>query len=223
MRKSRLNIRHILAVVIPLIAIATSACGPSGPEPTSTMSVDDIYTAAFNTLSVQQATQLALTPPTSTPSPIPLPTLAPPPTLGAVIPFGSATTSAIGSTSGCDSSVYVNDVTIPDGTKMDPSNDFTKTWTVMNNGTCAWTTSYKLAFVSGVDMGGSAVPLALDVPVGQQAKISVDLTAPDSVGIYTGYWRLQNPQGQFFGDRISVEIKVTSGSGSDTETPTTGP
>ena len=32
--------------------------------------------------------------------------------------------------------------TIPDNSEFDPGDSFTKTWTVLNDGTCSWTTNY---------------------------------------------------------------------------------
>ena len=38
------------------------------------------------------------------------------------------------------------DVTVPDGTELNPGDDFTKTWRIMNNGSCTWNTSYDAIF-----------------------------------------------------------------------------
>ena len=230
MRKPHRNTRHLPLLLAALLSLTLSACGSANADATPTMSVDAIYTAAFQTFTAQQATQLALTPPT--PTDTPFPTLAQP-TFSTNLTFGTPTTSAGGTALGCDNSVYVADVTIPDKTVMSPGKSFTKTWRVMNNGTCAWSTDYKLAFTDGEAMGGTSVPVPSSVPVGQQVEISVKLTAPANDGDYTGGWRLQNPQGQFFGNRITVVIKVGSGSAStgtpgtptstDTPTPTATP
>jgi Ig-like domain-containing protein len=217
------------SLVMPMLAIAAllalSACGPAKPEPTPTMSVDAIYTAAFQTLSAQQATQLALTPPTPLPSQTPLPTVAVPTTGASTtgLPVSGSTTapsSGAGSAQACDNSTFVNDVTVPDGTVMNSGQTFVKTWTLMNSGTCPWGAGYKLAFVAGESMGGTSVPLASNVPAGQQAQISVSLTAPSAPGNYSGTWQLQNAQGQLFGNQITVVIKVGGGAeASATATP----
>ena len=212
---------RLLPAFIALAMLALSACGLGNADATPTLSVDAIYTAAYQTLAAQQATQLALTPPTETPSPTPLPSPTLIPTQST--PFGSPTTaSGGGGASGCDSSVFVSDVTVPDGTVMAPGQSFVKTWAVMNNGTCAWSTSYKLAFISGEQMDGSSVSVPSSVPAGQQAQLSVNLTAPITAGDYTGYWRLQNDKGEFFGNSVYVTIKVSGGSSTSsaaTDTP----
>lgn len=205
-----------------LLVLILSACGPSNANVTPTLSVDAIFTAAFQTLQAQEATQLALTPPTSTPSPSPFPSLPPPSPL-ATLPFASSTPFG-GGASVCDNSAYVSDVTIPDGTTLKPGEKFTKTWALYNSGTCAWTTSYKMAFVSGDAMGGATTVLAVAVPAGSQGNVSVAMTAPTSNGTYKGNWRLQNASGQPFGNVVYVEIKVGAGSTvTPGPSPTSGP
>ncbi len=216
----------IFALVI-LLALTLSACG-SNADATPTLSVEAIYTSAIQTFTAQQATQLALTPPTPSPSATPFPTLPPPPTLATTSLFGTPTTSA-GGVKSCNSSVYVSDVTIPDGTVIEAGKKFVKTWGLLNNGTCAWSTSYKIAFVSGDAMGGVSTALTTSVPAGQQIQISVNLKAPSDNGNYKGFWQLQTDQSQFFGNQVYVQIKVgagptdTPGAATDTPEPTATP
>jgi hypothetical protein len=209
------KIKHILILLALVMLLTLTACGSANANVTPTLSVDAIFTAAFQTLSAQQATQLALTPPTQTPSPTLFPTLASLPT---ALPFGTPTTSSSGSTSGCDSSAYVKDVTIPDGTTMAPGNTFVKTWAILNNGTCSWGTNYALAFISGSQMNGASTALLNTVPPGSQIQISVNLTAPSAAGDYTGWWRMHNDKGQYFGNPITVVIKVSGSSTTATST-----
>ncbi|RME07658.1 MAG: hypothetical protein D6803_03360, partial [Anaerolineae bacterium] len=154
--------------------------------------------------------------PTATPSETPLPTatLAVPPTQPPA-PGGGGNTSA------CDLAAFVSDVTIPDGTQMAPGAAFTKTWRLLNAGTCTWNASYRLIFVSGEQMGGVS-PQAFttgDIPPGATADVSVALTAPLTAGTYTGYWKLQNAQGVPFETSFYVQIVVT-GDATATVTPT---
>ncbi len=217
MRRSGPLPRFLSHILLVGAAISLSACTLGTPAATPTRVVDAIYTAAFQTLTVQRLTQQAVTPPTPAATATLFPTLPPPATLPSV-PFATSTTSSSSGTGGsCNNSVFVNDVTIPDGTVLPPSKNFVKTWTLMNNGTCAWDTSYKLAFISGDSLGGTSVPMPLNVPVGQQAQISVSLTAPDTPGDYKGSWQLVNPQGQAFGNVVTIVIKVAPAA---TDTPT---
>ncbi len=209
---------HTAASVLLLLPLLLTACGGKNANATPTLGVEAVYTAAYQTLIAQQATQLALTPPTSTPlPPTALPTLAPASPLP-TFSFASPTPGgAVGGTA-CDSSAFVADVTIPDNTVIDPGKAFTKTWTLLNNGTCTWSTSYKLAFQGGDQMGGATTPLTTSVGPGSSINISVKLTAPTTNGTYKGTWQMQNASNQFFGVAPFVLIKVGTGA-----TATAGP
>ncbi len=216
MRNKISSARRLVLSVAAAASLALSACNLGKAEATPTMSADAIYTAAFHTFTAQEATRLALTPSATV---TPQPSSTPPPTFTVAAPIGGATTAAGGQL--CNSSVYVNDVTIPVGTVIAPGKNFVKTWTVMNKGTCNWTTSYKLTFISGDAMGGSSVPVPGSVPAGQQTQISASLIAPTNPGDYTGTWQLEDPNGVAFGDVITVVIKVSGGGSGSTNTPGT--
>jgi hypothetical protein len=104
-------------------------------------------------------------------------------------------------TEGCTDKVeFDKDVTIPDDTRMDPGENFTKIWRMENVGTCTWTTSYSVVFDSGNIMGGPpSVPLSGNVPPGATIDISIDLTAPLTNGTHKGNWILRNSSGVLFG------------------------
>jgi hypothetical protein len=136
-------------------------------------------------------------------------------------PPSLVTTSASG-----DALVFVDDVTIPDGTIFEPGEAFTKTWRLQNAGENNWTPAYALKFDSGDQMGGPAeVLLEQTVPPNQTADLSVELIAPDEPGLYTGYWILRNAQGLTFGlgqDKdqgffVMIEVREPGG-----PTPTAG-
>ncbi|MGB8212340.1 MAG: NBR1-Ig-like domain-containing protein [Anaerolineales bacterium] len=109
---------------------------------------------------------------------------------------------------GCSNSIFNSDVTIPDGTQMSPGETFTKIWSVSNSGVCAWTSGFKLAFAGGDEMGGQDEILDSQVAVNQSIDLSVDLTAPDTPGEYTGAWFLEDAQGASFGEEFTVVIDV---------------
>jgi len=127
---------------------------------------------------------------------------------------------------------FVSDVTIPDGTELDPGASFVKTWRVENSGTCDWEEGFQLLFASGDQLGG---PAGVDLPslaVGEGLDISVDLTAPSSPGTYQGDWRFRSLEGSLFGTNLIVEIVVPepatdtpepSDTPEPTETPTPTP
>ena len=99
-----------------------------------------------------------------------------------------------------NSAKYIADVSIPDGTQINPGTGFTKTWRVENTGTCIWGTSYKLAFVRGEQMGApNQVPLPAEVKTGQSVDLSVNFIAPTEPGDYESYWKFNDPAGTQFG------------------------
>lgn len=213
------KLRRLLVAVSALSILALTACGGTAADTTPTLSVDAIFTAAHQTFEADQATQLALTPPTETPSPTLFPTL-PPPSPAATISFASSTPLSVGPAA-CDNSAYVADITVPDGTKINAGQSFVKTWALQNTGSCTWTTNYKLAFQTGDQMGGAAVNVPSPVGPGQQVNISVNLVAPTTNGSYKGFWRLQNESSISFGNQIYVQIEVGAG-GTAVPTSSTG-
>lgn len=99
-----------------------------------------------------------------------------------------------------DKADFIQDVTVLDDTRFSPGEKFTKTWRLANAGSCTWSTSYSLIFVSGDPMSGqSPQPLTAEITPGQTADFSINLTAPASAGTYRGNWMLQNEKGDLFG------------------------
>lgn len=210
----------VLAGIIALIASFNS--GDDGAD-----DVNAVYTNAAATLAVQQMTLMASSP-TATlalSTETPTATLTPPvsPTSFIQQPLVTNTVASSGGGSGavgCNNSVYVADVTIPDDTAVTPGQSLTKTWKLQNNGSCAWTATYKVSFVSGNAMGGTATPIGISVAPGQSADISIKLTAPSTAGDAIGYWILTNDSGQNFGTSFYIKVKV--GGTATTGTATTG-
>jgi len=108
----------------------------------------------------------------------------------------------------CDSMTFVADLTVPDGTKMNPGQSFTKTWRIKNTGSCTWNSSYKFVFVQGTAMGGQPQSINGNMSPSQTYDMSVPMTAPTQPGTYAGWWQLVNPQNVALGTRVWVEIVV---------------
>eukprot|EP00658_Telonema_sp_P-2_P036240 TRINITY_DN26255_c0_g3_i2.p1 TRINITY_DN26255_c0_g3~~TRINITY_DN26255_c0_g3_i2.p1 ORF type:complete len:336 (+),score=59.66 TRINITY_DN26255_c0_g3_i2:69-1076(+) len=102
---------------------------------------------------------------------------------------------------------FVADVTLPPNTEVLAGTQLTKIWTVRNGGTCFWPTGSKLVQIGGDEMGGSPTQVPAVTP-GHEQQISVDLQAPSRPGRYVSYWRMQDPQGRRFGQRIWCEFIV---------------
>jgi hypothetical protein len=210
------------AFLFALLAALFTACSPTpeAEEATATIRPEVRFTQAAETAIARTTLTAQASPvpedtlvPTATPlpsgTPTPEPSQTPSPDSGAP----TATTGSSGGGTNCDSSVFVSDVTVPDGKLFDPGEDFTKTWQIANNGSCTWTLEYSLRFVEGAQMSAeSPQPMIIEVPPGTLVEISVFMMAPQSAGSHTGFWQMQNANGEAFGNRIYVEIEVT-GSG----------
>ncbi len=205
-----------LAVSILIPALVLSACGSGAAAPSG-------GAAASNTAAAQTvfAAQTAAILPASSPLPsfTPVPMISPTFTV-TVTPTARATVPVVPVTALCDDLAYVSDVTIPDGTVIAPGGGFTKTWSIRNTGTCDWSTAYALAFLSGSAMDGSTTKVSAAVAAGGTVNISVGMYAPLTAGTYTGYWRMQNAVGTFFGESVFVKIVVSSGTVTITPTNT---
>ena len=94
----------------------------------------------------------------------------------------------------------MSDVTVPDGTPIQPGTDFIKTWRLKNAGSCVWTPDFQLVFVRGEQMSGpDAQPLGQQVVPSDMVDVSVKLKAPSKPGSYTGEWMLETPNRERFG------------------------
>lgn len=188
-----------------------TACGGNSADLTPTPDLNLIQThvvetyAAVLTQTESAAPTLELFP-TLTASA----TVAPLVTLPSTLPAVTQATAA--PTKSCYSMAFVSDVSIPDNTPVAPGQTFTKTWKVVNNGSCAWDAGFKFSFVTGDSMGGATYTLPSAVAVNAIVDISVAMTAPtNKTGAVRGDWRMQTAAGQFFGDQIYVVVTVGGG------------
>lgn len=125
---------------------------------------------------------------------------APPPTPVPFTPTPSVAPPTATPTGCHDAATFVADVTIPDGTSVQPGASFVKAWRLRNNGSCHWGAGYALVFAAGEPMGdGMPAPLSAETPPGATVDIAITLTAPRQPGTYRGHWRLQNAAGVPFG------------------------
>jgi len=112
---------------------------------------------------------------------------------------------------------FVTDLNLQDNNMqspppVSPGQAFSKGWRIQNSGTCAWTTAFRLVFVSGnvpgASMGGQPTAIQSFVQPGGQYDIFVNLVAPLTPGVYQGVWQMIDDRDQPFGDRIWVGITV---------------
>jgi len=198
-------------LLLGLAALVVLACNLPGLARPTDSGASAIYTAAARTVEAQ-LTQVSEPPPTQAIVPT-----FPPPTQGTVptsqppttaptntalppTPLPTVTKAPTQPPAACDAIKFVKDVTVPDNTQVSPNAPFIKTWRLRNTGTCTWTTSYALVFVSGDPMGApKSTPLTENVPPGNAADISVSLVAPGQPGTYRANFKLRNAGGQVFG------------------------
>lgn len=206
--------KRSLLLITTLIALLLSACaGTPEATPTPTSMADEISTIIAQVME-SQATPV---PPAAKPEPtatlLPTATIMTKPSPSPAVPAQSVSySSAV-----CDNAVYLSDITIPDYTETTAGESFTKTWSLQNTGTCAWTETYTVNFISGSSMSGESTTIGEAVYSGGTVQVSVDLIAPTTAGTYTGYWQMANDSGTTFGASFFVLIVVPS---STTSTPT---
>lgn len=205
------------------LTIALSACGNATTRSSTGQTVSDIYTAGALTFDTQAQISSSTPLSVSTATPTPIPALIPLTATQTLIPPTNAPIqnrpSGLWQNSGvpiqvdhniCNSSAYIDDVTIPDGTVLAPGETFVKKWTLQNTGFCMWKTNYTLTFFEGDTMSGLDTEIGKAIASGSQAIVSIALTAPNTEGIYTGYWILADGYGYPFGMPFFVQIVVSN-------------
>ncbi|HKJ26588.1 MAG TPA: NBR1-Ig-like domain-containing protein, partial [Anaerolineales bacterium] len=193
-----------LFLILVLAALVLAACNlpgrlsRAGGEVSLTQAAQTIN--AQMTLNAQNQLPTATTPAGETSQP----TIT-------IAPTNTSSPDATATEQPCDLAQYVKDVTVPDGTEMKPNETFTKTWRIENLGTCTWTSGYKIVFDEGDAMSGPSSQAITGGTVAPDAQvdISIDLTAPASMGTYRGTYQLRNADGVIFtASGFWVEIEV---------------
>lgn len=114
-------------------------------------------------------------------------------------PEGDATetvTLAVTSPPNCKvQAVLLEDVTIPDNTRVTAGETFTKTWRFKNTGTCHWK-DYTINFLTGDRMDAPDSAPIPDTLAGSTVDVSLELTAPTADGSYSGYFTLKTSEGK---------------------------
>ena len=220
---------HPISLALLALALAgLSACNLPGSAEETTSTLD--VTQAYQTVQARLTQAVARTPTQPAETPTPTATRTTPATTGAPTAQLRTATPKIDTPAGplCDQAGpgAPIDVTIPDDTVMQPGQEFTKTWRLINTGSCAWSKEYALVLFSGEALGAeTTIPLIQEIASGQSIDLSVDMQAPGTAGSYQSNWKIRNPAGAMFGIGPSggsafwVRI-VVAGSGTITVTPT---
>jgi hypothetical protein len=180
-----------ILVLAPMLACQTLSAGT--PQPAETLNA--LYTSAAETLSALSTDDII----TQTAQPLATTTLSF--SSASPAPAGTLTNTATSQPiTRCDAASFVTDVTYADGALVGRGSQFTKIWRLKNTGTCTWTTSYAIVFVSGERFESpAAVSMPGIVAPGQTIDLAVNLVAPSLDGRYRGSWKLRNASGVLFG------------------------
>src|SRR5512134_3358844 len=128
--------RNRLMTSLLLGIVLLTACNSPSADVTPTVDVNLIQTQVVETYAAALTGTASAAPtielfPTLTASATVAPLVTLPSTLAAITQPPAAATAS------CYSMAFVSDVTIPDNTAVSPGQTFTKTWKVINNGSCA--------------------------------------------------------------------------------------
>ncbi len=101
--------------------------------------------------------------------------------------------------------------TVSDGTKFSPGTGFVKTWTIKNNGTSAWDSSFQLRRKSSAILSSiSSLPVSGTVPVGSNYTFSISMKAPANAGTYQEDWEFVGPANEIIQIRAADNSWSTS-------------
>ncbi|MBW6465504.1 MAG: hypothetical protein K0B06_03265 [Brevefilum sp.] len=183
-------------LVTCILILFLSACGGKDQEiQVPTLDATRLNETAVSLVTEDYAETQAIIP---TETPTPTLTQTPIPTLDRTRPPLFTPTSEVP----CNQAAAGRpiDVTIPDDTKVGPGQPFSKTWRLENVGACTWTRLYTVTFFSGNSLGARYTQnLQQPVNPGDTVDITVDMLAPQNIGLYQSNWMLSDPDGGVFG------------------------
>jgi hypothetical protein len=167
-----------------LILLSLAACTPQA-TPTLFIPPTDAAPPPATTVAVSASTAM--------------PTPTTPPTATALTPTSAPCNNDLS---------FVQDLTVPDGTSVTPSESVDKQWLVTNTGTCNWDSAYRLKLITGDAMGVPTQQALYPARAGTQATLRIVFTAPQTAGNYSSAWQAVAPDGTSFGQAVYVQINV---------------
>lgn len=136
-----------------------------------------------------------------------------------------------------DKSIFLADVTVPDGSVVLAGATFTKIWEIQNVGTVAWENRFLRCMddeISVTNLSGGTLRIAealqpvvhhIDVPFtepGGIVRVSVDFKAPTVPGTCVSYWKSFHADGRAcFPGSVGLSCKVRVLAMASTDTPAT--
>ncbi len=107
-----------------------------------------------------------------------------------------------------DQARFIEDLTVPDGTRVAPGALIDKRWSVLNSGTCNWGPGYRLIRTDDGSLTGPSELALYPARAGEPAVWQVLLTAPREPGQHIASWQARSPSGELFGDPVFVLVEV---------------
>ncbi|GAA5868876.1 hypothetical protein JCM16303_000290 [Sporobolomyces ruberrimus] len=104
---------------------------------------------------------------------------------------------------------FVADVTLEDGSVVPAGSEFCKVWRVRNTGTLPWK-SARLVNVGGFEARQEKGFEVADLEPGEETEVKCECKAPEEDGRFMSFFRLEDAEGNKFGDRIWLDITVES-------------
>ena len=91
--------------------------------------------------------------------------------------------------------------TVPDGTRFEPGQAFSKTWRYRNEGPLKWTKGYGFLRISTSPAGSTMdspelVDISKEVSPGEEVDFTVAFVAPSADGIYSVVYQIMNERGE---------------------------
>lgn len=105
--------------------------------------------------------------------------------------------------------LFVEDVTIADGTVVAPGQRLDKRWKVENAGSCNWGIEFEVRLVAGPAMGVPTVQALFPALSGTELEIRMVFKAPADAGVYRSAWQAYDPKGEPFGETFFIDIIVS--------------
>jgi hypothetical protein len=103
---------------------------------------------------------------------------------------------------------FLDDLTIPDGTQVNPGEQLDKRWLVRNNGSCNWNDQYQVRLIAGSGMGVPVQQMLYPALSETDVVIRMVFIAPSEPGSYRSAWQAYDAQGNLFGDPFFIDIVV---------------
>jgi hypothetical protein len=180
-------------LLIAIAAMFAASCSLSGQRPAP----DSMNYEPFIAPSLVPTATATLTPtPTATPEPS----------------TNQAGNNEVQNRLGCtDNLKFISDVTIPDGTTVEPGSTLDKQWEVENNGTCNWDEFYTVRLINDQALSAKTEQALMPARGGSRVTIQITFHAPHEVGSYHTAWQAYNPQGEPFGDPFYMDVVVEEG------------